>query len=475
MYRNIIINAIYMAFSLIIILSTPSYAQDAFNQPMVVNVDGKKIFINQGFYENVGNESVFTIKHGNKELGKVKVTELYEHYCVCEPEGSLNSSSVKKGDSASVSEKGKREQSSASSNRQKANDQAEAARIKAEKAAQERAAKQAEAERIKAEKEEAKRIAESAKREEELRKAAEKAERDRIAAREKAKQDIQDGYLEDLADCTRTLSFSDKKGISLIPNVGILSRGYSIYNYINNISYINKHMNTMGGNRYNSGLASFFNVKRFMSAFGNLKNMNRNPNMGKEKQNSISVEVVYLTPDLLKSQATLFAANDDMYDNPEQVSAIADGLMQQMELGSYAVFQVTVKNDESSGAAAQLAPFKWKMSLITSNNEQIKAVKYDEALDKTLGAGQSTQGNIYFPLTDSQGVPIGKSNIKVKLESILGKSAVFSWNDSKGRPKTKGRTTSRSNQQEESKSDAQSRKQQFLERYNSDGRRTNRY
>lgn len=437
--------------------------QNAFDNPIVVNVENGKIFVNKGFYENIGNDQTFTVTRGNKTIAKLKVIELYEHYCICEISETNGQGAVEKGDIARIDAK---EDKKDISRRQLSK-----TTLTADKEEQKKINRKEAEQSIAIQKKEEQLIREAKKREEQLKKEAEAAEKKRLQEREERKQQIQDEYIEELADCTRVVSFNKRSGPTLFPNPIKLLQGYSLYRYL---EY------TFDAGSYNWAGGRWISVPNMIYGMAtNLTHDNHRANKAAKKDANIDIEILFYTPELIRSQARMFAAKDDQQDNYEQVQAIANGLRQQLELDAYAVFQVTISN-KNSDVPIQLAPFKWKMSLITSSNEQIKAVKYDEALDKTLGPNQTTYGNVYFPLTDSQGVQLGIQNVKVKLESILDKKIEISWLDEKGRPKTPAKSSkkktgySSSKDSDAEEDDAQTRKQRFNERYNNDTYNRNR-
>ncbi len=431
------INVLLLSIFLLLFVKT-GYSDDLFTSPIIVKTDNGQVVVNQGFYENIGNSQIFTVKHGDKIIGKIKVKELYEHYCVCEPIDNTVITSISKGDSAIPEAKNTGNNKLSNTTTTNNNNKLNETTSKVEKQLSER-------ELAQQKREEEKAIREAKKNEEKLKKEAEKAEKDRLAAIEERKQQIQDDYVEKLAGCTRTVSFHKKTGTSLLPNPQKLYQAYSLYKYADAMKYLNSS-SYMGGHH--------LTTYRMMGVTLTLKNMiagmkqdNQKAQKASVKKYGAEIEIIYMTPELMKSQALLLASGDDTYEDENQVNAIALGMVQQNELDSYSVFQVTITNNENSAEPLQLAPFKWKMVIITDTNEEIKAIKYDEALDKTLGPGQSATGNIYFPLTDSMGHKLTSHNLKIRLQSILDKKVDIKWSDSKGKPntKTKGKVKSKKN------------------------------
>lgn len=433
------INLLLLLLSIFLLLFVQTgFSDDLFTNPIIVKTDNGQIVVNQGFYENIGNNQIFTVKHGNQTIGKIRVKELYEHYCVCEPIDNTVVTSISKGDSAIPESKNTNNNTFSTTNNNTVNNAINNSISNEEKKLSER-------ELAKQKREEEKARREAQKNEERLKKEAEKAEKDRLAAIEERKQQIQDDYVEKLANCTRTVSFHKKTGTRLLPNPQKLYEAYSLYKYADAMRYLNSS-SYMGGHH--------LTTYRMMGVTLTLKNMiagmkqdNQKAQKASVKKYGAEIEIVYMTPELMKSQALLLASGDNTYDDEQQVNAIALGMVQQNELDSYSVFQVTITNNENSAEPLQLAPFKWKMVIITDTNEEIKAVKYDEALDRTLGPGQSATGNIYFPLTDSMGNKLSTRNLKIRLQSILDKKVDIKWSDSKGKPntKTKGKVKSKKN------------------------------
>lgn len=417
----------------LILLTNIGYAEDLLSNPMVVKTENGQIVVNQGFYENIGNNQIFTVKHGNKVIGKIKVKELYEHYCICEPIDNISVNEISKGDSAIPEAK------STTNNNAFSNTNNNTIKNTVNNSISNEEKKLSERELAKQKREEEKALREAKKLEEKQKKEAEQAEKDRLAKIEEEKQEIQDAYVEKLAGCTRTVSFHKRTGTKMLPNPIKILNAISLYRYLDYTRYAGSH--NLRGSRL---IGVPFAISSMIKGMGENKTL-ANKNTSKDYRTEI--EIIFLTPDLMKSQALLISAGDDTYKDQQQVNSVAEGLIQQNELDQYAVFQVTITNNDNSADALQLAPFKWKMVLITDTHEEVKAIKYDEALDKTLGPGQTVTGNIYFPLTDSMGNKLSTRNVKVRLQSILDKKIDINWNDAKGKPdtKTKGKVKSKKN------------------------------
>ncbi len=422
---------IYLAMlSILLILVTinTTYADDTFTNPMIVKVENGQIVVNQGFYENIGNNQIFTVKHGNDTIGKIRVKELYEHYCICEPLDNITITSISKGDSAIPESKSTKNNTLNSTNNDSIKNTVNNSISKEEKKLSER-------ELAKQKREEEKTLREAKKLEEKQKKEAEEAEKNRLAEIEEKKQAIQDEYIEKLADCTRTVSFSKKTGHK---HLGIPSKilyGLTLYNFVDNYITMSKNISKYGG-RHMLGRRLTYLPETMGTAIKRWQNDDQRSYKLTQQYYGTEIEIVFFTPELIRSQARMLALGDDAYDDEQQINAIADGMIQQNEIDQYAVFQVTITNDQTSADSLQLAPFKWKMVIITDTNEEVKAIKYDEALDKTLGPGQTVTGNIYFPLTDSMGNKLGMNNTRVRFQSILDKKLDIKWSDKKGRPDT---------------------------------------
>lgn len=422
---------IYLTILSILLILTikTSYADDTFTNPMIVKVENGQIVVNQGFYESIGNNQIFTVKRGNNTIGKIRVKELYEHYCICEPLDNITITSISQGDSAIPEAKNTKNNNTLSNtNNNSIKNTINESISKEEKKLSER-------ELAKQKREEEKALREAKKLEEKQKKEAEEAEKNRLAEIEAKKQAIQDEYIEKLADCTRTVSFNKKTGQK---HLGIPSKilyGLTLYNFADNYITMSKNISKYGG-RHMLGRRLTYLPDTMGTAIKRWQNDDQRSYKLTQKYYGTEIEIIFFTPELIRAQSRMLALGDDAYNDEQQVNAIADGMIQQNEIDQYAVFQVTITNDQNSADSLQLAPFKWKMVIITDTNEEVKAIKYDEALDKTLGPGQTVTGNIYFPLTDSMGNKLGMGNTRVRFQSILDKKLDIKWSDKKGRPDT---------------------------------------
>lgn len=226
--------------------------------------------------------------------------------------------------------------------------------------------------------------------------------------REKRQEQISKDYLSTLDRFSKSITFSNSKGTRMLPGLGNITNAYALVTAL-----------TAGTG---GGMHNPFTILSFAKgAISDHQATRRAARLG----GSVKLDIIYYSDELIRSQAKFFASKDGTEEDPNQVNAIADGIRNQISADLYTVFQVKLEN--TSQTALQIAPFKWKMSLLTENNEQIKALKYDDALDKTLGPGQTAQGFIYFPKTDAAGNKLDYRHTKVKLESILNKKAELKW------------------------------------------------
>jgi hypothetical protein len=137
------------------------------------------------------------------------------------------------------------------------------------------------------------------------------------------------------------------------------------------------------------------------------------------------VAMTYYNDALIDAQARYFAYKEGITEEAA-IQEVKQGIIQQMGTDQNLVFCVKVNNQGST--VLQLAPFKWHMYIINSSGKQIKATRYEEALDKAIGSQQETQGYVYFPKTDEAGLSTTSgSQVRVKLDAVLGGNTDVTW------------------------------------------------
>lgn len=354
------------------------------NSGMIVKIENGLIIVNKGLKDGLVEGQELYIKRINKPVAKVKVEKIADYYCGTKVISVESGDEIKIGDQISV-EPVKNASYSAVS--------------EPSKTPSSNAAKSASAESIAKDEE---------KRNRDLAKAEEKRSKELAKAEEDRKEEISKDYINTLGKFTKEVNFSNRSGTTILP---------SPTNILSGLGLISILSSTPG--------YSYRDPFLLLSLARNTIKDHQTPQRSMHMDAKVNVGVVFYSDELIDSQAKFFASKDGTEQDPMQVRAISDGIRSQIGTDLYTVFQVKIEN--RSETALQLAPFKWKMSIITDDNQQLKAVKYDETLDKTIGPGQIAQGYMYFPKTDNAGNPLANRKIKVKLESILNKKTELKW------------------------------------------------
>ncbi len=128
------------------------------------------------------------------------------------------------------------------------------------------------------------------------------------------------------------------------------------------------------------------------------------------QQVRLEVQVTFWQESLVERYANYLAAREGM--GLAQTLALQQKMVSEKAADRYSVFEVRVRNAGQKEAA--LAPFKWRMYLI-DGQKPLGAVRYDRALDSTLGPGQEVLGAIYFPKLSS-----GSDKALVAFEQMFG-------------------------------------------------------
>jgi hypothetical protein len=144
------------------------------------------------------------------------------------------------------------------------------------------------------------------------------------------------------------------------------------------------------------------------------------------RRTQTSIQITYWDEDLLNKFAAYFAYKETMSDDQAKRDAIQQSIYRDKGLEKYYVFEVVIMN--GGPGVMQLAPLNWHLYLLDGSNTRYKAEKYDQVLDKALNPKQSVRGLIYFPRKDASGRTLGSPTaMRLKVEDVLGESAVVSW------------------------------------------------
>ncbi len=132
-------------------------------------------------------------------------------------------------------------------------------------------------------------------------------------------------------------------------------------------------------------------------------------------------------------EATLW--DEGLVDIQSEVTAAEQGLSVQDSLNKkvqnvvdkgvdkYAVLEVRIKNVGSVPAA--LEPMKYRIFLMSSENQPIAASRIDAALDKTLQPGDEVRGMVYFPKIVAQ----GQRDLRIAFEQMFGDRGTLTFSN----------------------------------------------
>jgi hypothetical protein len=132
-------------------------------------------------------------------------------------------------------------------------------------------------------------------------------------------------------------------------------------------------------------------------------------------------------------EATLW--DENLVDMQTEVAAAEQGLSVQdtltkkvqniVEKGvdKYVVLEVRLKNVGQNPAA--LEPMKYRIFLMSNENQPIAASRIDPVLDKTLQPGDEVRGMVYFPKI----VAAGQSQLKVAFEQMFGDRGTLTFSN----------------------------------------------
>jgi hypothetical protein len=140
-------------------------------------------------------------------------------------------------------------------------------------------------------------------------------------------------------------------------------------------------------------------------------NMARN-RMYESQRVRVDVEVIHWDSDLVDLQTEVMAAEKGMSVSETLGQKV---LMQQRRgVDKYTVFEVTLKN--VGKLPADMSNFKYRMFILSNEEQPIAASRIDAVLDKKLSPGDEVKGMVYFPKI----VALGQENLKVVFENMFG-------------------------------------------------------
>ena len=154
---------------------------------------------------------------------------------------------------------------------------------------------------------------------------------------------------------------------------------------------------------------------------------------GMYQQNKMTNELYESVRVRVDVEATLWT--DELVDLRTEVQAAEQGLSVQdtlnkkvqniVEMGvdKYVVVEIRVKNVGQNPAA--LGPFKYRVFLMSAEDQPIAASRVDAVLDKTLQPGEEIRGMAYFP----EIVAAGQSKIRIAFEQMFGDRATMTFSN----------------------------------------------
>lgn len=126
----------------------------------------------------------------------------------------------------------------------------------------------------------------------------------------------------------------------------------------------------------------------------------------------VDVEATLWDEDLVDMQTEVYAA--------EQGLSVADTLTKKVQniadkgVDKYTVLEVRLKNVGTTPAAME--PMKYRVFLMSNEQQPIAASRIDPVLDKTLQPGDEVRGMVYFPKI----VAAGQSKLRIAFEQMFG-------------------------------------------------------
>lgn len=135
----------------------------------------------------------------------------------------------------------------------------------------------------------------------------------------------------------------------------------------------------------------------------------------------VDVEATLWDEDLVDMQSDVMAA--------EQGLSVQDALTKkvqrvaEMGVDKYVVLEVRVKNVGTT--PAQLEPMKYRIFLMSNEDQPIAASRIDPVLDKTLQPGDEVRGMVYFPKI----VAAGQGKLRIAFEQMFGDRGTLTFSN----------------------------------------------
>ena len=149
------------------------------------------------------------------------------------------------------------------------------------------------------------------------------------------------------------------------------------------------------------------------SAVGNMVGRHVvNHQVNESQRVRVDVEAIYWDGDLSDLAAEVAAAEEGL--------SVQETLTKKVEMAAqrgvdrYTVFELHIKN--VGRLPAKLEPMKYRVFLLSNEEQPIAASRVDAVLDATLQPGDDIRGMVYFPKI----VAAGQSELKLAFEQMFG-------------------------------------------------------
>ncbi len=221
--------------------------------------------------------------------------------------------------------------------------------------------------------------------------------RERMKARAEHQQKVEDNYRDVINRKTHILRFKRGAGGTV---------------KVDTFDVVNLMSTTIIGGPYAS-INAWYAAGTAYSTYAKYK-ASQNPS----RIRNLQMEITLWDTEYLDAFAT-YESQKDTISDPAQVSQMRENIYRQKGLDKFYVFQVKIINP--GPGAVQLAPFPWHCYLKGPDDKRIKAVNYDEILDKALNPNQVVNGYIYFNRYDERNSPVLKDGrVILELVDVLG-------------------------------------------------------
>jgi hypothetical protein len=211
-------------------------------------------------------------------------------------------------------------------------------------------------------------------------------------------------YKQVVAQKTRVLEF--KRG----PGGSVKVKPYDALNMVQMLAFSGPY----------ASFNAWYAVTGAYSMYSGYK-QSQNPNQVR----NIQIEITLWDAEYLDAFAYYQAGQEQMSDP----SHLRESMYKQKGLDKFYVFQVKIINP--GPGSIQLAPFPMHCYMKGPGDKKLKAVNYDEVLDKALNPTQVVNGYIYFSRYDENGQPVmirSDQKIVLILEDVLGHRGEASFN-----------------------------------------------